>query len=92
MKALLIAILASAFLMSPAVAQEGQLPMCAETQESWYLQCGYNETYRITTYYEYPEGPECGSTHQFCWGDTNYYHEGCYTSYYSVWYNDCQCN
>lgn len=79
MKALLLpAVLASAFFITPAAAQLGPY-------------CGYNEPFRITSYYQYPGGPECGVTQEFCEGDTYYHHSGCSTSYYSVWYNSCLC-
>jgi hypothetical protein len=54
---LLVTVLASGSLFTPAAAQEGRWQMC-----------GYNETYSITTYYEYPGGPECGVTHNFVGG------------------------
>lgn len=57
-----------------------------------HLPCGTNEVYKATYYYQYPGGPECGLTYQYCYvSSPPRYHEGCTTSYYDEWYADCYC-
>lgn len=63
--------------------------LCATTitavgqgQESPHFDmCESGQVYRAFYYYEYPGGPECGLTYQYCDG-TPRYHEGCTTQYY----------
>lgn len=86
MKTLLLVFLASGPLMTPASPD----PKMTSDYEFGRM-CEYNEVYRATYYNQYPGGPECGLTYMYCWGDTYNYHEGCTTSYYTRWYNDCQC-
>ena len=44
--------------------------------------------YKATYYFEYPGGPECGLTYQYC--ESPRYHEGCTTAYYEEDYF-CEC-
>lgn len=83
MKSLLLAFLLSGPLTTPATPD----PKLA----SEFPPCGYNEVYRATYYYQYPGGPECGLRYQYCYASTPPYQEGCTTSYYDVWYNQCYC-
>jgi len=40
--------------------------------------------HKATYYFEYPGGPECGLTYQYC--NPPRYHEGCTTAYYEEYY------
>ena len=52
--------------------------------------CGPGQVYRAIYYYQYPGGPECGLTYQYCDG-TPRYHEGCTTAYYDqAFFCECQ--
>ena len=84
MNTLLLAVLLSSPLTTPAS------PDPSMTSKSW-PPCGYNEVYKATYFYQSPGGPECGLTYQYCYASTPRYHEGCTTSYYDVWYNQCYC-
>jgi hypothetical protein len=82
MKALLLVLLASGPLMTPANPDP-------KPANAFWPYCAYNQTYSATYYYEYPGGPQCGVTYTYCLHDG--YHEGCTTGYYSEWYNQCEC-
>ena len=82
MKTLLLVLLASGPLMTPAS------PDPKPTAGFW-PPCGYDEVYSAIYYYEYPGGPECGLSYIYC--EHGRYHEGCATSYYSQSYFSCEC-
>ena len=84
MKTLLLALLASGPLMTPAS------PDPKPTLES-FPPCAYGEVYKATYYYQSQGGPECGLTYQYCYNSPPRYHEGCTTSYYDLWYAQCYC-
>lgn len=82
MKALLLALLVSSPLMTP---------VNPEPKTTW-LPCETDQVYKAIYYYQYPGGPECGLTYQYCYvSSPPRYHEGCTTSYYTEWYAQCYC-
>jgi hypothetical protein len=84
MNSLLVALLLSGPLVSPAALPNPEL-------KSWGP-CGQNDVYKATYFYQYPGGPECGLTFQYCYvSSPPRYHEGCTTAYYDEWYNSCYC-
>lgn len=82
MNSLLLAFLVSYSLMTPANP--------ASTQKL-FPPCSHNQVYKAIYYYQYPGGPECGLTYQYCYTSPPRYHEGCTTSYYDEWYAQCYC-
>ena len=79
MKKLLLALL----LCATAIIAAGQAP-----DLSAFDMCG-PDVYKGTYYFQYPGGPECGLTYQYCDGRPPY-HDGCTTSYYTQYYY-CEC-
>jgi hypothetical protein len=85
MKALLLVLLISSPLMTPAT------PVPRTISDGTFPLCAYGQVYRATYFRSSPSGPECGLTYMYCFNDVPSYHEGCTTSYRSVWYAQCLC-
>jgi hypothetical protein len=45
--------------------------------------CSPGQVWRAYYFYEYPGGPYCGLTYQYCEGPPRY-HDGCTTAYYET--------
>lgn len=85
MKTLLLAFLISSPLRTPAT------PNLKTTVDGTFPLCAYGQVYRATYFRSSQNGPECGLTYMYCFNDPPKYHEGCTTSYSTVWYAQCLC-